>query len=82
MNRTLPRQITSFVGALLIPVADVSQRMNGMDSRKAGYSLLHAAGSAIVACIAVRPFLVGLAVLGVRWEWIRGYAPARPKGLE
>jgi hypothetical protein len=82
MNMTLPRPIASFVGALLIPVADLSLRMNGVDSGKAGCSLLNAAGSAMVSYIAVRPFLVGFIVLGVRWESIGGYALARPRGLE
>jgi hypothetical protein len=82
MNMTLPRPITSFVGALLIPAAYVSRRMNGMDSRKAGYSLLNAADSVMVASVAVRPFLVSLVVPGVSWELIRGYALARPRGPE
>ena len=82
MNMTLPRQITSFLGPVPLQVADLSQRMNGMDSGKAGFGLLRAAGSAMFTCIAVGPFQAGLAVPGVRWELIRADALTRPRGLE
>ncbi len=79
MDISLPRQIASFVGALLILVAYVGHQMNWMDSRKAGYNILNAAGSAILAYIAFQPFQVGFVVLEVTWVLISLYALARHK---
>ena len=82
MDISLPRQIASFVGALLILVAYVGHQMSWMNSRKAGYNLLNAVGSAILAYIAFHPFQVGFVVLEVTWVLISLYALARPRGNE
>jgi hypothetical protein len=54
--------------------------MGWMDSRKAGYNILNAVGSAILAYIAFHPFQVGFVVLEVTWVLISLYALARPRG--
>ena len=76
----MARQIASFAGALLILVAYVGHQLSWMDSRRAGYNILNAAGSAILAYIAFRPFQVGFVVLEVTWVLISLYALARPRG--
>ena len=80
MDILLARQVASFVGALLILIAYVGHQMGWMDSRKAGYNLLNAAGSAILAYIAFHPFQVGFVMLEVAWVMISLYALARPRG--
>jgi hypothetical protein len=82
MDISLPRQIASFVGALLILVAYVGHQMNWMDSRKAAYNLLNAVGSAILAYVAFHPFQVGFVLLEVVWALISVYALAKPRGHE
>ena len=82
MDISLPRQIASFVGALLILVAYVGHQMGWMDSRKAGYNVLNAVGSAILAYIAFHPFQSGFVLLEVVWVLISVYALARPRGNE
>jgi hypothetical protein len=82
MDISVARQVTSFVGALLILVAYVGHQMSWMDARKAGYNVLNAVGSAILAYIAFRPFQVGFVVLEVTWVLISLYALARPRGAE
>ena len=82
MDISVARQVASFVGALLILVAYVGHQMSWMDSRKAGYNVLNAAGSAILAYIAFHPFQLGFVVLEVTWVVISLYAMARPRGNE
>ncbi|HSY99928.1 MAG TPA: hypothetical protein VK788_10550 [Terriglobales bacterium] len=82
MDISLPRQIASFVGALLILVAYVGHQMNWMDSRKAAYNLLNAVGSAILAYVAFHPFQIGFVLLEVVWALISVYALAKPRGHE
>jgi hypothetical protein len=82
MNISLARQLASFAGALLILVAYVGHQMRWMDARKAGYNILNAAGSAILAYIAFRPFQVGFVVLEVVWTVISVYALMRGPRLE
>jgi hypothetical protein len=82
MDISLPRQIASFAGALLILVAYAGQQLGWMSSRKAAYNLLNAVGSAILAYIAFRPFQVGFVVLEVTWALISLYALARPRVLD
>jgi hypothetical protein len=82
MDISLPRQIASFVGALLILVAYVGHQMSWMDSRKAGYHLLNAVGSAILAYVAFHPFQIGFVLLEVVWALISVYALAKPRGHE
>jgi hypothetical protein len=80
MDISIARQVASFVGALLILIAYVGHQMSWMDSRKAGYNLLNAAGSAILSYIAFHPFQVGFVMLEVAWVMISLYALARPRG--
>jgi hypothetical protein len=80
MDISVARQVASCVGALLILVAYVGHQMNWMNARKAGYNLLNAAGSAILAYIAFHPFQLGFVVLEVTWVLISLYALARPRG--
>ena len=82
MNISVARQVASFAGALLILVAYVGHQLSWMDARKASYNILNAAGSAILAYIAFRPFQVGFVVLEVTWVLISLYALARPRGAE
>ena len=77
MDIMLARQVASFVRALLILVAYVGHQMNWMDARKAGYNILNAVGSAILAYIAFHPFQIGFIVLEVTWTIISIYALMR-----
>ena len=78
----MARQVVSFAGALLILVAYMGHQMGWMNSRKAGYNVLNAVGSAILAYIAFHPFQVGFVMLEVTWVLISLYALARPRGNE
>jgi hypothetical protein len=77
MDISLERQILSFAGALLILVAYAGHQMKWMDSRRAGYNILNAIGSTILAYIAFHPFQLGFVVLEVTWTLISVYALAR-----
>ncbi len=77
MDIMLARQVASFVGALLILVAYIGHQMNWMDTRKAGYNILNAVGSAIRSYIAFHPFSIGFVVLEVTWTIISIYALLR-----
>jgi hypothetical protein len=77
MDISLARQVASFVGALLILVAYVGHQLKWMNARKAGYNILNAVGSAILAYIAFHPFQVGFVVLEVTWTVISVYVLAR-----
>jgi hypothetical protein len=79
MDISLARQVASFVGALLILVAYAGHQMNWMNSHRAAYNILNAAGSAILGYIAFRPFQVGFVVLEVTWALISVYALFRPR---
>jgi hypothetical protein len=79
MDISLARQLASFVGALLILVAYVGHQMRWMDARKAGYNILNAAGSAVLAYIAFHPFQLGFVILEVVWTLISIYALVRPR---
>ena len=68
------RQIASLAGAMLILVGYVGHQMKWMDSRKAWYNILNAAGSAILAYIAFRPFQAGFVVMEVTWVLVSVYA--------
>ena len=82
MSFSLARQAFSFVGALLILVAYIGHQMQWMNARKPAYNILNAAGSAILAYIAFRPFQVGFVVLEVTWVAISIYALMRRSALE
>lgn len=73
------RQLASFAGALLILVAYIGHQMGWMNARKAAYNILNAAGSAVLAYIAFRPFQVGFVVLEVTWTLISAYALLRAR---
>jgi len=73
------RQAASFVGAMLILVAYAGHQMRWMDSRGAGYNLLNAIGSSILAYIAFHPFQIGFVILEVTWTLISLYAWLRPR---
>jgi len=79
MDIFLARQVASFLGALLILVAYTGHQLGWMDARKAGYNILNAVGSAILAYIAFHPFQIGFVVLEVVWTIISIYALLRPK---
>jgi len=79
METSLLRQVASFAGALLILVAYIGHQMNWMDARKAGYNILNAVGSAILAYIAFHPFQLGFVVLETAWTAISLYALTRPR---
>lgn len=77
MQISLARQIASFVGALLILVAYAGAQFGWMSARKRWYNILNAAGSAVLAYIAFRPFQVGFVLLEVAWTFISLYALTR-----
>jgi hypothetical protein len=77
MDIFLVRQIASFVGALLILFAYAGHQMKWMDSQKAGYNILNAAGSGILAYVAFHPFQIGFVVLETVWALISIYALLR-----
>lgn len=79
MNISLARQLSSFVGALLILIAYVGHQLGWIDARRASYNVMNALGSAILAYIAFRPFQVGFVVLEVVWVLISVYALIRSK---
>jgi hypothetical protein len=79
MEISLARQFASFLGALLILIAYVGHQLSWMDSRKAGYNVLNAIGSAILAYIAFHPFQIGFVILEVAWVLISLYALLRQK---
>jgi hypothetical protein len=82
MQISLAQQIASFVGALLILVAYAGAQFGWMSARKPWYNVLNAAGSAILAYIAFRPFQVGFVLLEVAWTFISLYALARAWAAE
>jgi len=67
MQVTWFHQALSLVGAALILVAYTAHQMHWMNSRTATYNLLNAAGAAILAYIAMRPFQAGFAVMESVW---------------
>ena len=82
MDISLVRQVASFAGALVILVAYAGHQLKWMDSRKAAYNLLNAAGSAVLAYVAFHPFQIGFVVLEVTWTLISIYALFRAKDLQ
>ncbi len=74
MQITLATQIASSFGALLILVAYVGHQFHWMDSGKLLYNILNAAGSAVLAYIAMRPFQAGFLVMEVAWVIVSLYA--------
>jgi len=78
MEISLPRQIASFAGAILILFAYVGHQFGWMDSRKPSYNVLNAVGSAVLAYIAFRPFQIGFVILESVWALVSAYATFRP----
>jgi hypothetical protein len=79
MDPSLARQVTSFVGALMILIAYIGQQLSWMDSRKAPYNILNLIGSSILAYIAFHPFQIGFVLLEITWAVISLYVLLRPK---
>ncbi len=77
MDMSFVRQVVSFAGALLILFAYAGQQMKWIDSRKAGYNILNAVGSGMLAYIAFHPFQIGFVVLESVWALISVYALLR-----
>ena len=63
-------QALSLLGAAMILTAYAGHQMHRMDARAALYNVLNAAGAAILAYIAMRPFQAGFAVMESSWTVI------------
>jgi len=77
MQISATTQALSFTGAMLILVGYAGHQLKWMDPRKPLYNILNAAGSAILAWVALRPFQLGFVVLEFAWVAISVYALAR-----
>lgn len=78
MNFDLARQVISFIGAMLIMIAYGGHQLGWINSRRASYNVMNAAGSAILVWIAWHPFQVGFVVLESVWTVISLWALFRP----
>ena len=67
MQVTWFHQALSLLGAALILIAYTGHQMHRMDARAPLYNLLNAAGAAVLAYIAFRPFQAGFAVMESVW---------------
>lgn len=81
MDFSVARQLVSFAGALMILIAYAGSQLGWIDARRPAYNILNAAGSAILAYIALHPFQVGFVVLETVWTIISVYALLRPGRL-
>ena len=79
MNFDFARQVISFIGAMLIMIAYGGHQLGWINSRRASYNLMNAAGSAILVWIAWHPFQVGFVVLESVWTVISLWALFRPQ---
>jgi hypothetical protein len=79
MNFDLARQVISFIGAMLIMIAYGGHQLGWINSRRPSYNLMNAAGSAILAWIALHPFQLGFVVLESVWTMISLWALFRPQ---
>ena len=79
MNFDLARQVISFIGAMLIMIAYGGHQLGWINSRRASYNVMNAAGSAILVWIAWHPFQVGFVVLESVWTVISLWALFRPQ---
>jgi len=77
--QSLGTQILSLAGAILILVAYVGHQLSWMRSHGVTYNLMNAAGSAILAYIALRPVQIGFAVMEGAWVLISLYALLRSR---
>ena len=76
MQPSFGTQMFSFFGAMLVLVAYVGHQMKWMKSG-ALYNFLNAAGSAILASVALRPFQLGFVVMEGAWVIVSLYALVR-----
>jgi hypothetical protein len=79
MTMDITRQAISFVGALLILIAYVGHQLSWIDARRPSYNVMNAAGSAILAWIALHPFQIGFVVLETVWVVISLWALFKPQ---
>jgi hypothetical protein len=79
MSFDLARQVISFIGALLIMIAYGGHQLGWINARRPSYNLMNAAGSAILAWIALHPFQIGFVVLETVWTVISLWALFRPQ---
>jgi len=70
------------LSVLLILVAYAGHQLKWMDSRRTGYNIMNAVGSAILAYIGFHPFQLGFVVLEVTWVLISLWALVRPAHQE
>ena len=76
MQPSFGTQMFSFFGAMLVLVAYVGHQMKWMRAG-AFYNFLNAAGSAILASVALRPFQLGFVVMEGAWVIVSLYALVR-----
>lgn len=79
MEISAARQAASFAGAMLVLIGYAGHQLKWMDSRRAAYNILNAAGSGILAYIAFRPFQLGFVVMEVSWVLLSLFALFRPR---
>ncbi len=82
MQPSLATQVASFLGAMVILIAYIGHQLRWMDAKRPAYSLMNAAGSAVLAYIAFRPFQVGFFIMETAWVVVSLYALFRhePRG--
>lgn len=74
MNSDVVRQLSSFLGALLILLAYAGHQLGWIDARRPAYNVLNGVGSAILFWIALHPFQIGFVVLEAAWTLISIWA--------
>jgi hypothetical protein len=70
MQVSLVHQVLSIVGAVLILAGYAGHQAGWLDARKTAYNAVNAAGAALLAYVALRPFQAGFAVLESAWTVI------------
>ncbi len=82
MQPSFATQVASFIGAMVILIAYVGHQMRWMDATRPAYNLMNAAGSAVLAYIAFRPFQLGFFIMETAWVAVSLYAFFRksPRG--
>ena len=64
----------------MILIAYAGHQMAWMSPRSAAYNILNAVGSAILGCIAFRPFQLGFVILESSWVIISIWALFKHRG--
>jgi len=77
MHISLFTQILSFSGALLVLAGYAGAQFNWLHPQRIPYSVLNAAGAAILVAVALRPFQLGFVVMEGAWVVISLYALVR-----